>query len=185
MNKKIPTKEELSKYYSSGYSMKEIGQYLGMATGKIHKYFHIYNITPRNCGSKNDYAREKISNANKGKKYVLGSKRTDEQKEKIRIARTKKGIGHKKERKDGYVSIYFPDHPKSNKDGYVMEHDLIMECYIGRWLKEDEVVHHINRKRNDNRIENLQLMSFKEHASYHMKERQKLKKERNDDLSIQ
>lgn len=89
------------------------------------------------------------------------------------IAKTKKGIGHKKIRQDGYIAIYFPDHPKSTKEGYIMEHDLIMECYIGRWLKEKEVVHHINHKRDDNRIENLQLMTTSEHARLHMLERKK------------
>ena len=47
---------------------------------------------------------------------------------------------------------------------------------IGRYLEQDEVVHHINKKRNDNRIENLKLMTFKEHASLHMKERWNEKK---------
>ena len=86
------------------------------------------------------------------------------------------GIGHKKKRCDGYIAVYFPDHPNSTKDGYIMEHDLVMECLIGRHLKSDEVVHHINRVRDDNRKENLQLMTIKEHASFHMKERYELKK---------
>ena len=62
-----------------------------------------------------------------------------------------------------------------------MEHDLIMECFIGRWLRDNEVVHHKNKIRNDNRIENLQLMTFEEHARLHMIERHK---KRSDDLSI-
>lgn len=80
------------------------------------------------------------------------------------------GIGHKK-RSDGYIAIYFPDHPKSTADGYIMEHDLVMECLIGRHLNPEEVVHHINFKRDDNRKENLKLMTFKEHAAFHMKRR--------------
>lgn len=92
-------------------------------------------------------------------------------KKKIRENHLIKGIGHKKIRKDGYVSIYFPDHPQSTKEGYIMEHILVMECNIGRWLKDNEVVHHKNHIRNDNRIENLQLMTFSEHARLHMLER--------------
>lgn len=65
-----------------------------------------------------------------------------------------------------------------------MEHILVMEEHICRHLRNDEVVHHKNKIRDDNRIENLELMTFKEHARFHMKERQRLKKERNDDLSI-
>lgn len=82
-----------------------------------------------------------------------------------------RGIGHKKKRSDGYVYIYFPDHPKSTKDGYIMEHDLIMECLIGRHLKSDEIVHHKNKIRDDNRKENLQLMTKSEHTTLHLKER--------------
>lgn len=175
-NRRIPSKAELSKIYSLGYSMKDIADYLDMSVGKIHKYFVIYEIKPRK--SLSSIAKEKISNANKNNSYAKGNKASDETKEKIRKSRLKKGVGHKKLRKDGYIAIYFPDHPKSNKEGYIMEHILVMECYIGRWLKEDEVVHHKNKIRSDNKIENLELMSFKEHASLHSKERQKLKKER-------
>lgn len=41
-------------------------------------------------------------------------------------AQKKGGIGHKKLHTDGYLYIYFPDHPKSSKDGYIMEHVLVM-----------------------------------------------------------
>ena len=37
-------------------------------------------------------------------------------------------------------------------------------------------LHHKNKIRNDNRIQNLQVMTLKEHASFHMKERHKKKK---------
>ena len=79
--------------------------------------------------------------------------------------------GHRKKRIDGYVKVYVPDHPLSTKDGYVMEHILVMEKAIGRYITREEAVHHINKKRDDNRLENLQLMTFKEHASLHSKER--------------
>ena len=72
-----------------------------------------------------------------------------------------------------------PDHPYASKDGYVMEHILIMENYIGRYITREEVVHHINKIRDDNRIENLKLMTFKEHAGMHSKERWAERKEKN------
>lgn len=79
--------------------------------------------------------------------------------------------GHEKTRDDGYVSIYIPQHPNANGEGYVMKHRLVMERAIGIYLPSDYIVHHINHIRDDNRIENLALMSFKAHAALHMAER--------------
>lgn len=79
--------------------------------------------------------------------------------------------GHEKRRSDGYIKVYSPDHPHSSKDGYVMKHILVMERIIGRHLEKEEVVHHINHVKDDNRPENLQLMTNSEHMALHMKER--------------
>ena len=81
------------------------------------------------------------------------------------------GYGHTKKHNRGYVLAYVPKHPSAHKDGYVQLHTVIMERHLGRYLKKDEVVHHINHVRDDNRIENLKLMNRHEHMSMHMKER--------------
>lgn len=58
---------------------------------------------------------------------------------------------------DGYVKVKSPEHPNRNCRGYVLEHRLIMEKKIGRFLSSEEVVHHENGIHGDNKIENLKL----------------------------
>ena len=47
------------------------------------------------------------------------------------------------------------------------EHRYIMEQHIGRELSRNEVVHHKNGDKRDNRIENLEIMSLSEHTKKH------------------
>lgn len=61
----------------------------------------------------------------------------------------------------GYAIILKPDHPAANKTGYVFEHRAVMEQLIGRYLDNNETVHHRNGVKNDNRPENLELWASK------------------------
>lgn len=59
---------------------------------------------------------------------------------------------------DRYVRVMCPGHPRA-KQNYVLEHILVMEKTLGRYLLPNETVHHKNGQRSDNRESNLELWS--------------------------
>jgi len=69
-----------------------------------------------------------------------------------------------KEGTRGYSWIYTMD---DRFRGWTKEHQMVAEWIAGRNLAEDEVVHHINFVKTDNRPENLKIMSKSDHDSYH------------------
>lgn len=75
----------------------------------------------------------------------------------------------------GYIMEYCPGHPRATKNspkGYVMQHILRMEKHIGTMINfNTHVVHHKDGNRANNKLKNLELMTKKDHAIEHLKER--------------
>lgn len=114
-----------------------------------------------------------------------------DEKTKRKLSKSNKGCGNPNWKggrviQDGYILIYNPYHPFKNNGNYVFEHRLVME----KWLREHKPnhpalteingekylnlewqPHHINRERDDNRIENFELMTRAEHTAFHQKGR--------------
>ena len=158
-------------YIDERKTMREIGDALGVDAAAIYYRLKKFRIPTRDRYDHpaSDKVRDNARRVGHGRK---GAKQTDEAKRKIsesklgKLSNPSKHGGHTKNR-SGYVYVYKPTHPHCSSDGYVMEHRLVMENSIGRYLKKDEAVHHINRDRKDNSLENLQLMTRSEHAKLH------------------
>lgn len=69
--------------------------------------------------------------------------------------------------KGDYNYAKIKGHPNATKHGYVLHHRIVMENHLDRLLNSNEVVHHINRNKKDNRIENLEVHGKSEHARSH------------------
>ena len=114
-------------------------------------------MSMRNSGENNPFFRKKHST---------------ESRQKMSISQTGTQIGEKhpnwkggiKSRPDGYLR-------RSSDDKYV--HRIIMENYLGRQLRDYEIVHHIDGNVSNNDISNLTVMTNSSHRKIHVVEQQR------------
>jgi len=84
-----------------------------------------------------------------------------------RLPRSPKGT-HKPRLKDeryGYIYVLVPGHPRAGKAGYVVEHLVIAEKALGRFIPEGVIVHHVDEDPGNNDNANLVICQGQ---AYHM-----------------
>ena len=164
--------KQMQDMYGAGWRIKDIAEQMNISVGKTYYLLRDSGVVFRRSRGWNqsEEAKRKISAALKGR-VISDEARRKESETKRCHYNGLNGYGHYKPHASGYIRVYVPDHPRASSDGYVFEHTVVMERAIGRYLNQDEVVHHINRIKSDNRLENLVLMNRHEHQSMHMRER--------------
>ncbi len=147
---------------------KKFAQYVNghQFKGKNHPLFGLMGEKHPSFGRRNSLEQKRKMSESQGKgekNHNWGKHRSI--KTRKQISESKKGEknpnwkGGKDVHKDGYVYIKNPTHPFCNGKGYVGEHRLKMEKYLGRYLKPEEIVHHIDGNHGNNAEENLELFS--------------------------
>lgn len=68
----------------------------------------------------------------------------------------------------GYYRLRLPRHPAADEQGYVLEHRAAVEEHLRRFLYRHEQVHHKDRNRKNNAIDNLEVyQSVLHHLAEH------------------
>lgn len=156
-----PGPGELRRLYEvEKLSTRGIGAQLGVSANTIRRWLTEAGIAVRS-----------ISEAKTGQKPAVHTVLASVRARRRHVRSEHPEVGYKV-RSDGYIYISRPDHPRATKDGYVLEHRVVMEQLIGRYLMPHEEPHHKNEIRDDNRPDNLELKTKHQHMREHYSDRE-------------
>lgn len=176
------TKEDLERlYHGEGLTMEQTGERLGVSTGTICLYFKRWGLRKREDPLvltipdeelRRMYVDEKLSQGEIADRTGLSESTV---RRNIRRAGLNLSFTEAHQRRferynatkkkqvrynGGYRRILMRGHPSARRsDGMVNEHWVVAERMMGRYLKDGEMVHHMNYERNDNSEHNLCVLS--------------------------
>jgi len=157
------TRAKMSATRTGGHHTEETRRRISLGLqGRRLSPEHCAKISEAKKGTTlSEAAREKLSIALTGKKRKPF---TDEHRAKLSATHWRGGEFVS----EGYTFVSAPNHPSANTGGYVRRHRLVMEIQIGRYLKPEEVVHHIDGDTSNDEFANLLLFhNTSAHSKYH------------------
>ena len=104
-----------------------------------------------------------------------GRKRISESNKKRCGEKSSNWKGGKMIHSGGYKLIRMPEHYRASKNGYVFEHILIWERIYNKKVPKGYVIHHLNGIKDDNRPENLCIISKKDHMKINEKYKKRIR----------
>lgn len=170
-NLKKLTKEQFKKYRYQQVSQTLKGHKVSAQTR--------YKLSQKNLGkTPSKETREKISKANKGKVRSIQAKENMSKAQQLLIRRGKRksmfgkknpawrgGIMFRKS--TGYYYLHKPGHPTSDQDGYIKRANWIWFKNTGEYIKMPYFLHHKDEDKTNDKFENLQKTTRKEHMKFH------------------
>ena len=73
---------------------------------------------------------------------------------------------------EGYVKVRVgKEHPFADSNGYAYEHLIVWASCGKPKPREDQILHHRNGDKTDNRVENLEIMQRADHSRLHINAR--------------
>ena len=115
----------LKQYTKSGKSVKQIRRETGLGINTIKRWFKFHGIEIIERNDLKGHQKENHPNW-KGQK-----------------------------RNNGYIYIYFPEHPNAGSAGYVSEHRMVASKMLNRELTKKDIVHHKDGEKINNKESNL------------------------------
>ena len=147
----------LQKEYDKGYSVEYLSRIKKIGYRTLLRF-----IKRRKSGATISLVWKRIGHP----RGMLGKKHSIKAREQMSISQTgsknPKWKGGKRIDNKGYFRISL------GKGIRRYEHDLIMENKIGRRIKKGEIVHHIDGNGQNNKIENLKLLTTSQHRKIHL-----------------
>lgn len=130
---------EIRALYEHGFPLDAVARLVGVSNKAIWNFLHRTAVVMRPTG-------------------MTGLRHRDNVKIAVRLANSSLLPGQRTRiMADGYVMVHMPNHPYANNAGEIREHRWVMEQILGRMLRPEETVHHLNGIRDDNRPNNLEV----------------------------